>query len=114
MRFLPFGDEEPPLNYGDNVLDVEPSEAIQLELDSDEGTSIVYWFYDPKPLIDTPAVNGPSYRYWSLTLPVMANLYHRALCSLTGPTIIPATFFDNKVILHRQGVEHGHSRGIKL
>jgi len=114
MRFLPFGDEEPPLDYGDNVLDVEPSEAIQLELDSDEGTSIVYWFYDPKPLIDTPAVNGPSYRYWSLTLPVMANLYHRALCSLTGLTIIPATFFDNKVILHHQGVEHGHSRGIKL
>jgi hypothetical protein len=36
LRFPPFDDEEPPLDYGDNVLDVEPLEAIQLELDSDE------------------------------------------------------------------------------
>ena len=33
MRFPPFDDKEPPLNYGDNILDVEPLEAIQLELD---------------------------------------------------------------------------------
>jgi hypothetical protein len=33
MRFPPFDDEEPPMDYGDNVLDVEPLEAIQLELD---------------------------------------------------------------------------------
>ena len=33
MRFPPFDDEEPPLDYGDNVLDVEPLEAIQMELD---------------------------------------------------------------------------------
>ncbi|KAF8130085.1 hypothetical protein K438DRAFT_1999464 [Mycena galopus ATCC 62051] len=32
-------------------------------------------FYDPKPLIDTPSVNGSSYKYWSLSLPIMANLY---------------------------------------
>jgi pre-mRNA-processing factor 8 len=24
MRFPPFDDEEPPLDYGDNVLDTEP------------------------------------------------------------------------------------------
>ena len=36
----------------------------------------------PKPLIDTPTVNGPSYCYWSLALPVMANLYH------PGPTLL--------------------------
>lgn len=30
MRFPPFDDEEPPLDYGDNVLDVEPLEAIQM------------------------------------------------------------------------------------
>jgi len=28
MRFPPFDDEEPPLDYGDNVLDVEPLEPI--------------------------------------------------------------------------------------
>ncbi|KIM63581.1 hypothetical protein SCLCIDRAFT_24027 [Scleroderma citrinum Foug A] len=74
MRFPPFNDEEPPLDYGDNVLDVKPLEAIQLELDSEEDASIIDWFYDPKPLIDPPAVNGPSYRYWPPTLPDMANL----------------------------------------
>jgi pre-mRNA-processing factor 8 len=48
---------------------------IQLDLDPQEDAAIIDWFYDPKPLIDTPAVNGSSYRYWSLSLPVMANLY---------------------------------------
>jgi len=32
MRFPPFDDEEPPLDYGDNILDVEPLEAINMEL----------------------------------------------------------------------------------
>jgi pre-mRNA-processing factor 8 len=49
MRFPPFDDEEPPMDYGDNVLDVEPLEAIQLELDEDD-SEIIDWFYDPKPL----------------------------------------------------------------
>ncbi|OBZ65600.1 hypothetical protein A0H81_14383, partial [Grifola frondosa] len=72
--FSPFDDEEPPLDYGDNALNVEPPEATQLELDKEDAT-LYEWFYDPKPLIDTPAVNGPSYKCWSLALPVMANLY---------------------------------------
>lgn len=36
MRFPPFDDEEPPLDYGDNVLDVEPLEAVQMKLDEGE------------------------------------------------------------------------------
>ena len=76
MRFPPFDDEEPPLDYGDNVLDVDPLEAIQLDLDTEEDSAIIEWFYEPKPLIDTPSVNGPSYKFWNLSLPVMANLYH--------------------------------------
>jgi len=75
MRFPPFDDEEPPMDYGDNVLDVEPLEAIQLELDEEDDKDIVEWFYDPKPLVDTPQVNGSSYRFFQLTLPQMANLY---------------------------------------
>ena len=35
MRFPPFDDEEPPLDYGDNVLDVEPLEPIAMELDAE-------------------------------------------------------------------------------
>ena len=38
MRFPPFDDEEPPLDYADNILDVEPLEAIQMELDIEEAS----------------------------------------------------------------------------
>ena len=40
MRFPPFDDEEPPLDYADNVLDVEPLEAIQIEMDEEEDKAI--------------------------------------------------------------------------
>ena len=63
MRFPPFDDEEPPLDYGDNILDVEPLEAIQLELDEQEDAAVRDWLYDSKPLIyNTKCINGPSYR----------------------------------------------------
>jgi pre-mRNA-processing factor 8 len=76
MRFPPFDDEEPPLDYGDNLLDVEPLEAIQLELDEEEDAPIIDWFYDHKPLSDNPRyVNGPSYKTWSLDLPKMSALH---------------------------------------
>lgn len=75
MRFPPFDDEEQPMDYGDNVLDVEPLEAIQLELDEDDDKEIIDWFYDPRPLVDTPQVNGESYKFYQITLPQMANLY---------------------------------------
>ena len=52
MRFPPFDDEEPPLDYGDNVLDVEPLEAIQMELDPDEDGPIFDWFYDHKGILE--------------------------------------------------------------
>ncbi|KAG2609650.1 hypothetical protein PVAP13_4KG063300 [Panicum virgatum] len=75
MRFPPFDDEEPPLDYADNLLDVEPLEAIQLELDSEEDAAVYEWFYDHKPLMKTKLINGPSYRKWHLSLPIMATLY---------------------------------------
>uniref|UniRef100_A0A8C9HEX9 Pre-mRNA-processing-splicing factor 8 n=1 Tax=Piliocolobus tephrosceles TaxID=591936 RepID=A0A8C9HEX9_9PRIM len=36
MRFPPFDDEEPPLDYADNVLDIEPLECIRMKLDKEE------------------------------------------------------------------------------
>ena len=54
MRFLPFDDEEPPLDYDDNILDVEPLKAIQMELDPEEDSAVHDWFYDHKPLVGTP------------------------------------------------------------
>lgn len=56
MRFPPFDDEEPPLDYADNVLDVEPLEAIQMELDLEEDKPVMEWFYDHKPLTDSKYV----------------------------------------------------------
>ena len=52
MRFPPFDDEEPPLDYADNILDVEPLEAIQMELDLEEDSSVAEWFYEHQPLKD--------------------------------------------------------------
>ena len=78
MRFPPFDDEEPPLDYADNLLDVEPLDAIELELDEEEDDAVYDWFYDHKPLVDTKYVNGTSYRRWQLPLPVMSNLHRLA------------------------------------
>jgi len=75
MRFPPFDDEEPPLSWSENIEDVEPLEPIQMELDEVEDSSIYEWFYEHRPLLDTPHVNGPSYKEWNLTLPQMATLY---------------------------------------
>ena len=78
MRFPPFDDEEPPLDYGENILHMEPMEPIQMELDENEDNSVFDWFYDHKPLIYTNLVNGPSYKNWKLPLGVMMNLHRLA------------------------------------
>jgi pre-mRNA-processing factor 8 len=75
MRFPPFDDEEPPLDYGDNVLDVEPLEAIQIELDEEEDSVITEWFYEHKGLIETDFINGTTMKKYKFPLPVMATLY---------------------------------------
>ncbi|KAL4780757.1 putative pre-mRNA splicing factor [Aspergillus varians] len=75
MRFPPFDDEEPPLSWSENIEDVEPLEPIQMELDEGEDGPVYEWLYDHRPLLDTPHVNGPSYRKWNLDLPQMATLY---------------------------------------
>mmetsp|Transcript_709 Transcript_709/g.1176 ORF Transcript_709/g.1176 Transcript_709/m.1176 type:complete len:2363 (+) Transcript_709:30-7118(+) len=78
MRFPPFDDEEPPLDYADNILDVEPLEPIHMDLDPEDDEAVIDWFYDHKPLLDTKHINGSSYRSWRLNVPIMANLYRLA------------------------------------
>jgi pre-mRNA-processing factor 8 len=78
MRFPPFDDEEPPLDYADNILDVEPLEPIHMDLDEDDDAAVFDWFYDHKPLVDTPHINGSSYRRWRMNVPIMGNLYRLA------------------------------------
>ena len=49
--------------------------SAQMELDEDEDEAVIDWLYESaKPLLHSKFVNGPSYRKWSLPLPVMANL----------------------------------------
>ncbi|ORZ34180.1 PRP8 pre-mRNA processing factor 8 [Catenaria anguillulae PL171] len=100
MRFPPFDDEEPPLDYSDNILGVEPLEAIQMDLDEEEDSAVIDWFYDHKPLLDTSKVNGPSYRTWNLDLPIMATL-HRLAGQLLSDLNDPNYFylFDKKSFL---------------
>uniref|UniRef100_A0A0M3HZ85 MPN domain-containing protein n=1 Tax=Ascaris lumbricoides TaxID=6252 RepID=A0A0M3HZ85_ASCLU len=83
MRFPPFDDEEPPLDYADNILDVEPLEPIQMELDPEEDKTVIEWFYDHKPLANTRFVNGSTYRRWAFSIPMMATLYRLANQLLT-------------------------------
>ncbi|CAF1810014.1 unnamed protein product [Brassica napus] len=92
MRFPPFDDEEPPLDYADNLLDVEPLEAIQMELDEEEDSAVYTWFYDHKPLVKTKLINGPSYKRWNLSLPIMATL-HRLAGQLLSDNLIDRNYF---------------------
>jgi len=78
MRFPPFDDEEAPLDYTDNILDVEPLDGIEMELDPDDDGPVAMWFYDHKPLIDSEFSPGPNYRKWRLPVNIMANLHRLA------------------------------------
>jgi pre-mRNA-processing factor 8 len=50
-----------------------------MELDEDEDNAVFDWFYDHEPLKYSPEfVNGPSYRSWRMSLPIMANLHRLA------------------------------------
>ncbi|EKX72952.1 pre-mRNA splicing factor prp8 family member protein [Theileria equi strain WA] len=79
MRFPPFDDEEPPIDYSENILDVQPLDPIQMDLDPEEDASVIDWFYDHRPLEDNRKhINGPSYRKWFLTIEQMGVLYRLA------------------------------------
>ena len=46
-------DEGPPLDYANDIIDVEPLEAIQIKLDSEVDSTVRDWLYDHKPLVGT-------------------------------------------------------------
>ena len=69
-----YDDKEPPLDYGDNLLTVDPLEGIKLELDQDEDNSVIEWFYEGKPLQYTKQVNESSYKKWKLDLTQLSTL----------------------------------------
>ena len=91
MRFPPFDDEEPVLDYTDHLLMVEPPDAVQMDFsDTNDYALIQDWFYDTQPLADIRTtqrdtenqllsdhvyVNGPSYKVWRLSTSIMSQLY---------------------------------------
>lgn len=68
MKLPPFDDEEPPMNYGDNILDVEPLDPVTLDLDEEEDNAVYDWLYDNKPLEDTEFINSEAYKKYRLDL----------------------------------------------
>lgn len=77
MRFPPFDDEEPPLDYVDNIMNIEQLDPIRMELDQDEDFSVNF-LYDHPPLMDSNLVNGTSYKNYNLNFEIMENLYRLA------------------------------------
>ncbi|VEU19289.1 DEKNAAC100659 [Brettanomyces naardenensis] len=93
MRFPAFDDEEPFIDYGAYIEELEPPEPIQMELDEDEDSAVCDWLYDEKPLVDDPShVNGPSYRRWNLDLAEMAAL-NRLSTPIQMDTVDPNSFY---------------------
>jgi pre-mRNA-processing factor 8 len=111
MRFPPFDDEEPPLDYGDNVLDTEPLESIQIELDENEDSFIHEWFYEHKGLLDTVYCTE-SFKEYKFDLGAMTCLYRYArqlLSDLYDPNYF--YLFDKKVSVIDVG--HVYFKGIE-
>lgn len=63
-----------------------------MELLEDEDAPVIQWFYDSKPLLGTPHVNGPSYKWWKLDVPIMSTLY-RLAGQLLSDLIDPNYFY---------------------
>lgn len=85
MRFPPFDDEEPPTDYGANILEMEPLDPIQMDLDEKEDAAVLDWLYDERPLQGTTSIPAESYRgNWRLSIPIMANLNRLASQVLSG------------------------------
>jgi pre-mRNA-processing factor 8 len=76
-----FDKEEPFVDFGDNLqLIPNGSQAVELDIDQIEDQHVFDWFYEShQPLKNNPdIVNGASYRSYSLSVPIMSNLYRLA------------------------------------
>ncbi|KAL0246322.1 hypothetical protein GEMRC1_007534 [Eukaryota sp. GEM-RC1] len=76
VKFPPFDDEEPPLDYGENILHLPDPSPIELPLDEEEDELVYAWLFEHMPLIeDQRIVNGPSYKQWRLPISILSSLY---------------------------------------
>lgn len=73
MTFPPFDDEEPPLDWQENLQDADIPDPIDLNIKDEE---LSEWIYDEKPFLeDEQVINGESYTEWNLNLEKMSKLY---------------------------------------
>ena len=49
-----------------------------MDLDEDDDSAVMEWFYNHKPLQYSKFVNGPSYKKWRLPVNIMSNLHRLA------------------------------------
>jgi len=79
IRFPIFDDEEPPIDFQENILEIEPPEPVRMLLDEEDDEAVADWFYDHKALQDDlKATNGPSYKKWRLTVAQLTTLHRLA------------------------------------
>lgn len=74
-RLPPFDDEQPPINFGDKLVDLESPDPITEQLDPEEDNLVIDWIFDGKPLEETEFVNGPSYKSYKLDLEMVKNIH---------------------------------------
>ncbi|KAK6589199.1 JAB PAD domain [Cryptosporidium xiaoi] len=77
IRFPPFDDEEPPIDYCENILGVKPLDSIQISLDIEEDKSVYDWFYYDYKNIFRHLNKKGFYKNnkWNLTLEQIGTLY---------------------------------------
>ncbi|KAH9262815.1 hypothetical protein BASA82_000166 [Batrachochytrium salamandrivorans] len=98
MRFPPFDDEEPPLDYTDNILDIEPGEGIRMELDEAEDGELAIWLYDVRQYrpIETCGLDGND-QVWRFSAGDMSTL-HR----LSGPLAFDLVDANTNYLFNRE------------
>ncbi|KAJ8533897.1 hypothetical protein K7X08_007221 [Anisodus acutangulus] len=71
----------PPPSYIVSRTEAQHDEKARkwMQLNSKRYSDKLYnWFYDHKPLVKTKLINGPSYRKWHLSFPIMVTLHRLA------------------------------------
>ncbi|EGW33924.1 uncharacterized protein SPAPADRAFT_133535 [Spathaspora passalidarum NRRL Y-27907] len=91
IRFPPFDDEEPPIDWNENLEGVDPPDSIRGEHEE--------WFFEQQPFIDDEdVVNGDSYRKWNLDTTNMHKLYQTSKPILNETQAAPY-LFDNDAFI---------------
>ncbi|KAL0224761.1 hypothetical protein RCL1_002673 [Eukaryota sp. TZLM3-RCL] len=96
MKFPPFDDEEPPLDYGRNILPLQVPSSIEFPLSIDTDSAVINFFNSHLPLSENlKFVNGPSYKTWKLPIEIMSNLFRLALPILNSNIDLNTNYLFN-------------------